>query len=143
VGKIAIAGCDMAMNQSCYALKPKMQGSDALIFHFLTLRLAVAYFKGMSNSGVFDNIVTDTFKIIPMMWPGEQLIKQFHVFAHPLVSKAARLIQINKHLTQSRNSLLGRLISGKATTDGLQVLLPPSQSAGDDPLTNATELAHA
>ncbi len=59
VGKISLAGIDMAMNQSCYALKP--QNNDEVYFYFLTMKNSIKYIKGVSKSGVFDNIIVGSF----------------------------------------------------------------------------------
>ena len=69
VGKLGLAQCDMAMNQSCYALIPQFQ--QEVYFFYLAMLNAITVVKGVSKSGVFDNIIVDTFKIIPIYFPGE------------------------------------------------------------------------
>lgn len=124
VGKLALAHVDMAMNQSCYALAPKRAG--AVYFHFLALKLAVSWIKGVSNSGVFDNIVVDTFKVVPILLPPDDLVRQFNERATPIFDQIAALLSANVVLAKSRDLLLPRLISGKLRVDDLDIQFPPS-----------------
>lgn len=127
VGNIVLAGKPMAMNQSCYALVPK--NGAHLYFVFVGLRCAVSVIKGVSNSGVFDNIVMDTFKIIPMIDPGTELAAKFSNLVKPMFEQSLALRQTNKALRTQRDALLPRLISGKLKVDHLDIRLPPSMRA--------------
>lgn len=125
VGKIALTQCNMAMNQSCYALIPKAKGK--VYFFYLAMLNAVKIIKGVSKSGVFDNIIVDTFKIIPINLPNENnLIKDFNALVEPLFSQIETLLSANINLTQTRDLLLPRLISGKLSVEDLDIQLPPS-----------------
>ena len=127
VGNIVLAGKPMAMNQSCYALVPKNRAH--LYFVFVGLRCAVSVIKGVSNSGVFDNIVMDTFKIIPMIDPGPELASEFSNLVRPMFEQSLALRQANQALRTQRDALLPRLISGKLKVDHLDIRLPPSMRA--------------
>jgi type I restriction enzyme S subunit len=124
VGNIVLAGVPMAMNQSCYALVPK--DAQSLYFAFVGLRCAVSVIRGVSNSGVFDNIVMDTFKIIPIIEPGPELRRSFSGLVKPMLEEALQLRQANRVLLGTRDALLPRLISGKLKVDHLDIRLPPS-----------------
>jgi type I restriction enzyme S subunit len=122
VGKLAIPYKDMAMNQSCYALT-----SDHYIyFYFLSLKNKINIIKGISQSGVFDNIVTDTFKILKLMIPKEEVLIGFDKQVTPLFENVGTLLQANKNLTKTRDVLLPRLISGKLSVENLNIQFPPS-----------------
>ena len=124
VGKLALAQRSMAMNQSCYALIPKLNLD--IYFFYLAMRNAVSFIKGVSKSGVFDNIVVDTFKIIPIYFPGENLISQFNQLADPIFIGIDSLLTTNINLTKTRDLLLPRLISGKLSVEDLDIQFPPS-----------------
>lgn len=124
VGKLALADVDMAMNQSCYALAPKIAGP--VCFHFLALKLAVSWIKGVSNSGVFDNIVVDTFKVVPILLPPNHLIRRFNDLTAPIFEQISGLLSANVVLAKTRDLLLPRLISGKLRVDDLDIQFPPS-----------------
>ena len=124
VGNLVLAGEPMAMNQSCYALVPKIDKEP--YFVFAGLKCAVDVIKGVSNSGVFDNVVMDTFKIIPLINPGDALRERFNEVAGPVYEQSLMLQRSNINLRATRDALLPRLISGKLRVDSLNIQSPPS-----------------
>lgn len=134
VGKLALALRDMAMNQSCYALQPKR--NDDAYFYFLAMRNSITYIKGVANSGVFDNIVVDTFKTVPMLLPPMRLVAEFNLLVKPMFEKIGRLLESQVLLTTTKKKLLPRLISGKLPVDALDIQFPPSMQdpASDQPI---------
>lgn len=127
VGNLVLAGEPMAMNQSCYALVPKIDKKP--YFVFAGLRCAVDVIKGVSNSGVFDNVVMDTFKIIPLVNPGDALRDRYNEVAGPIYEQSLVLRRANAHLRATRDALLPRLISGKLRVDALDIQFPSSMQA--------------
>lgn len=123
VGKMALAYRDMAMNQSCYALLP--QSRDKIFFYYLAMRNAISYIKGISKSGVFDNIIVDTFKVIPLLMPESRLIAIFNDKVEPIFRQVGCLLEANEHLVELRNKLLSRLISGTLSVENLDIQFPP------------------
>ncbi len=111
VGKLALANREMAMNQSCYALAPRMAGPT--FFHFMAIKGAINYLKGVSKSGVFDNIIVDTFKTVPVLMAPESLIASFNKVVGPMFQQISGLMETNALLCKKRDALLPRLISGK------------------------------
>lgn len=124
VGKIALAQRPMAMNQSCYALAP-MTAEDSY-YYFLALRGAVSVIRGIAKSGVFSNIIVDTFKQIPLFAPSEGIRKGFANIIDPIFGELALLGDQVELLQQTRDLLLNRLISGKVRLDELDIQFPPS-----------------
>ena len=124
VGKIALCLCDMAMNQSCYALEPKH--SEDVYFHFLAMKDSIKYIKGISKSGVFDNIIVDTFDVIPLLIPTDDLVEKFNKLMEPLFKDLHILITTDSRLIVSRDLLLSRLITGKLSVEDLDIKFPPS-----------------
>lgn len=138
VGKIALAQRDMAMNQSCYALRQKDQTHE-VYFYYLAIWFAVTYIKGVSKSGVFDNIVKDTFKIIPILIPNRELITSFNDAVRPIFEQIEGLLISNTKLAQSRDRLLGRLLSGRLPVDTCEIDTSEACITQD----SAQELVHA
>jgi type I restriction enzyme S subunit len=130
VGKLVLAQRDMAMNQSCYALLPKAEGG--IYFYFLSLNNAIMYIKGISKSGVFDNIIVDTFKVIPIVMPSKPVIDTFNSKVGPLFEQISCLSDKNEILRTSRDMLLGHLISGKLPVEFLDIQSPPSIQTEQD-----------
>lgn len=124
VGKIVLALHPMAMNQSCYALEPK-QG-DHIYYYFLSMRNAVDIIKGTSNSGVFDNIITDSFKQFDLFKPDDKIFNNFSEIASPIFQKIEGAVRANSLFTSSRDRLLTRLMSGKIDVAQLDIQFPPS-----------------
>jgi type I restriction enzyme S subunit len=135
VGKICLAYRQMAMNQTCYALSPIEEGKA--YFHFLSMKNAIAYIKGVSKSGVFDNIIVDTFKIIPIFMPPAPLIVRFNEYATPLFKQIGVLLKSTELLTKTRDQLLPRLISGKLSVENLDIQFPPGMAEELEPEPNA------
>ncbi|TSA37777.1 MAG: restriction endonuclease subunit S [Verrucomicrobiaceae bacterium] len=133
VGELCLAHRPMAMNQSCYALAPR--GEQSVYFHFLAMKLAITYIKGISKSGVFDNIVIDTFKNVPIRMPSAELLRSFNEMAKPIFAQIGCLLQTNVRLTETRDKLLPRLISGKLSVEDLGIQFPPGMA---EELTAAT-----
>jgi len=129
VGKICLAYREMAMNQTCYALSPIEDGD--VYFHFLSMKNAITYIKGISKSGVFDNIIVDTFKNIPMFMPPAPLIVRFNEYAAPIFRRIGLLLESNELLTETRDQLLPRLISGKLSVENLDIQFPPGMEEVD------------
>lgn len=130
VGKLALAYVDMAMNQSCYALLPKDRKNN--YFFFLAMRQAISHIKGVSKSGVFENIVVDTFKIVPILLPDNQTLNAFDKLITPIFEQIGLLSLQNRNLNETKNQLLPRLISGKLSVEDMDIQFPPSMQEADE-----------
>lgn len=58
VGKLALTGVEMAMNQSCYGLRSKTKGGEVLTY--LAAQRLVDTLKRLAHGGVFDTITRAT-----------------------------------------------------------------------------------
>lgn len=110
VGKLVLAQCPMAMNQSCYALAPKDGLNNLLLF--LALEDGVEHLKGMASGGVFDTIIVDTFKFMPFVRPTIDMANQFGETVRPVFDQIVCLLVQNELLSQARDELLPKLMSG-------------------------------
>nr|WP_314901518.1 restriction endonuclease subunit S [uncultured Deefgea sp.] len=123
VGKLALASRDMAMNQSCYALK----GRDGYgqMYTYLTAQAAVLGLKAKSHGSVFDTIITDTFRLMRIVKPPVDLAVKLESIVEPMLSLSLKLSLKNANLRQTRDLLLPRLISGELDVSTL--VLPDSE----------------
>lgn len=119
VGKTALSGRPMAMNQSCYALTPK-EGIGNL-FLFMAIRENISRLQKAANGGVFNAIVVDTFKHIPFLAPKPELTLAFDDKVRPLFEQVLTLIQQNRILAQARDLLLPKLMSGQIDVSNIQL----------------------
>ncbi len=118
VGRLALVGKEMAMNQSCYGIQGK--ADDAYFTYFSTYRL-VESLKQRSHGSVFDTITTETLRGVTVIYPDMSVIEAFEVVLSPLMRRVKENLQQSQTLTHLRDTLLPRLISG-------QLRLPEAQA---------------
>lgn len=110
VGKITMSACDMAMNQSNYAIK----GIDGYsqYYIFFIMRSIVERLLKKANGAVFSAITTKDFDeavIIPPL----NVIKDFDECMKSTFTKIYTIGKENAHLASIRDTLLPRLMSGE------------------------------
>ncbi|HBO29364.1 MAG TPA: hypothetical protein DD462_06185 [Leeuwenhoekiella sp.] len=111
VGKINIAGKPMAMNQSCYALKPKTNFSSEFIY-FHTDQI-VKYLKAKSSGSIFKAIVTNDFKFTPTIVPDVEIVKLYSKRISSMFETILNNKKQNQKLAELRDWLLPMLMNGQ------------------------------
>jgi len=111
VGKINLAQCPMAMNQSCYALVAEPPVNQYYLYFALVD--GVEQFRSRAVGAVFDAIIRDTFKLIPFIVPHEIIIQAFTEHMTPIIRQIDILSSETRKLTQARDLLLPRLMNGE------------------------------
>ncbi|WP_257292567.1 restriction endonuclease subunit S [Endozoicomonas sp. ONNA1] len=111
VGKVALPTTEMAMNQSCYALRGK--NGIGQFYLFLLTKNQVAYLKKNTGGATFDTIVKDTFSRMQVLSPEHELVEKFDEFVDSHFAHIANLVRKNSILKQQRDMLLPKLISGQ------------------------------
>ena len=119
VGKLALTGRAMAMNQSCYGLRGK--AGDTYFTYFSATRL-VQQLQQRAHGSVFDTITQETFAGIHVAYPQPPVIEAFDVAVSPLMARIRENLFQAQTLSTLRDTLLPRLISG-------QLRLPEAQAA--------------
>ncbi len=110
VGKLAIVGRDMAMNQSCYGLQGKV--GDAYFTYFSTYRI-VETLKQRTHGSVFDTITRETLTGVSVVYPAEVVVLAFEDLISPLMERIKENLIQAQTLATLRDTLLPRLISGQ------------------------------
>ncbi|WP_423680453.1 restriction endonuclease subunit S [Undibacterium sp. WLHG33] len=110
VGKLALTGVPMAMNQSCYGLRGKVE--DSYFTYYSTSRI-VEVLKQMSHGSVFDTITRDTLDGISVVYPTASAIKAFDDLIAPVMERIKANLEAIGSLSFIRDTLLPRLISGQ------------------------------
>lgn len=113
VGKLVLAGVDMAMNQSCYALRAKPGISHTFLF-FLAKEL-IQHLQVKSSGSVFDSIVSNDIELTNLAIPTEDVIEKFAAVVEPAFEKIANNTKENQQLAQLRDWLLPMLMNGQVT----------------------------
>jgi type I restriction enzyme S subunit len=111
VGKTTILAVPMAMNQSCYALKCDELNSPYYLF--FSLKNEVAALKTMSNGGVFNTIIVKTFDSICLIAPTQDVLNMFEASVSPIMEQIKTKARQNIILTEARDRLLPKLMSGE------------------------------
>jgi len=111
VGRIALVGVPMAMNQSCYGLRGKA-GARGFFTYFSTLEL-VASLQQRAHGSVFDTITRDTFAGVYIALPPTELIQAFEARVDIMLSRMRVALFDSVNLANLRDALLPKLISGQ------------------------------
>lgn len=111
VGNLAIAGCDMTFNQSCYALRDKNDSGS--YFVFLSAQRMVEQLQAMAHGSVFSTITRQTFEAVRSVLPPENLRQQFERSTTGLFDAILCNVNESRSHAQLRDALLPKLISGE------------------------------
>lgn len=113
VGRLVLAGVDMAMNQSCYALRAK-PGISHTFLYFLAKEL-IHHLQVKSSGSIFDSIVSNDIELTNLAIPTKDVIEKFAAVAEPAFEKIANNTKENQQLAQLRDWLLPMLMNGQVT----------------------------
>jgi len=111
VGKYCLLSEPMAYSQSNYGIKPKYE--NCFFFTYLLVAHSVDELKAAAYGSVFDTITTNTFKEQKVKLPEISMIQKFEKRVNPFFEKIFNnQIQI-RTLTQLRDTLLPKFMSGE------------------------------
>jgi type I restriction enzyme S subunit len=111
VGRVALVGVPMAMNQSCYGLRGGID-SPGFFTYFLT-RQMVASLRQQAHGSVFDTITRDTLSRALIVLPPDELIQLFDTLAGHYLNRIRMALLESGTLGTIRDTLLPKLISGE------------------------------
>ncbi|MDZ5448268.1 restriction endonuclease subunit S [Labrys sedimenti] len=111
VGRLAIVGVPMAMNQSCYAAIAKEGYSNYFVYYLL--RHTLEELKARSHGSVFSTITRQTFASVHSTIPDKKAIVAFDRAVTPLMGRIKAQLQQSRTLVVLRDTLLPKLISGE------------------------------
>ena len=110
VGRLALTGRPMAMNQSCYGLRGL--AGDSYLTYFSTKRL-VEQLKQRAHGSVFDTITQESFAGVLVSLPSEGVIAEFENSVEALMLRIRENLLQAQTLATLRDTLLPRLLSGQ------------------------------
>lgn len=111
VGKVALSGCDMAMNQSCYALLG-MNGVGQYFVYYIT-KETVSRLRNKAYGAVFDAITTRDFDSEYIKIPLTGIINKFDNVIKSLMRLILNNTEENRTLAVSRDLLLQKLMNNE------------------------------
>jgi len=113
VGKLALTAVEMAMNQSCYGISGGEFSGPLLTY--LKVKQYVDVLKRNTHGAVFDTITTSTFETVVTLTASKPVNDQFEKIVTPLFNSIENNLRTNASLTQLRDTLLPKLLSGEIT----------------------------
>ncbi len=111
VGKVVMAGCFMAMNQTNYALIGKNELSQYFVY-LLTIALVDRLLK-KANGAVFNAITTRDFEGEQIVHPTNFVLGKFIDIISPLYQQVLSIAKENETLAILRDTLLPKLMNGE------------------------------
>jgi type I restriction enzyme, S subunit len=111
VGKLALVGCPMAMNQSCYGITGKGNYTSLFIYYFM--RSAIISLQQQTHGTVFETITRQTFAAVKTVNPPAELAQEFDKAIRPLLQQIRGNLFEIKTLSSVRDALLPKLLSGE------------------------------
>ena len=112
IGKLVVVGVPMAMNQSCYAFRPKTGEYEYL--YFLTVQL-IECLKAKGSGSVFKSIITSDIENSLLCIAETDIITNFCNLVHPLFQKIKENTIEISNLTKQRDELLPLLMNGQVS----------------------------
>lgn len=109
-GRLTMFGDDIAMNQTCYALRCKLKTPR---FLYLLLRHEIDAIVRTAHGSVFDTITTATFRASKVCIPASQLIEALEKRIAPMFDQLLGTLRQSRTLAALRDALLPKLISGE------------------------------
>ncbi len=113
VGRIALVGVPMAMNQSCYGLQGRAGAHG--FFNYFSTRELVARLQQHAHGSVFDTITRDTLAGVSVATPAATLIEEFEKRVAPSLQRIRAGLLEARTLAALRDTLLPKLISGEVS----------------------------
>jgi type I restriction enzyme S subunit len=111
VGRVALVGVPMAMNQSCYGLRG-LAGRQGF-FNYYSTRELVARLQQHAHGSVFDTITRDTLAGVSAVVPPGELVERFEKRVGPSLERIRAGLLETHTLAALRDALLPKLISGE------------------------------
>lgn len=118
VGKIALVGHEMAMNQSCYGVQG-INGVKQFMTYYL-IKNAVEVLKKNTHGAVFDTITQATFDTVTSIKPSIEMMDLFESKVEKIMGHIKNNLYENNSLIALRYTLLPKLLSGEIDVSGLQ-----------------------
>jgi len=118
VGKCAIVGRPMAMNQSCYGIKGINEDTDYYIFYLVTTKVSELQRSG--HGSVFNTITRQTFDSINFPCPGDKLPRSFNKLIEGQFDSMLSILFQNSTLSTMRDLMLPKLLSGELDISSIE-----------------------
>jgi type I restriction enzyme S subunit len=111
IGYLSLSQVPVAINQGYIAMPPGGRLPPEYMYFWCQLNMDAI--KGRANGSTFMEISKKAFRPIPAVLPSPEVVNRFHDFARAVFGRVTANEKQARALTELRNTLLPRLISGK------------------------------
>ena len=113
VGRLALLGLPMAMNQTCYGIR----GNDGYLNFFIywVIRMTITDIQSQTYGTIFDTITRQTFKFVDIVRPPIELVNLFERTVASIMEGILHNLNESDVLTNLKNVLLPKLLEGEYT----------------------------
>lgn len=118
VGRLAITDGDLTTNEAIAHFKTEDKSINPYLYFYLR---NYKYETLGSTSSIATAVNSKIIKSMPFLVPHEADLHKFNELAVPLMEKIKLLEQENKHLSQLRDTLLPKLMSGEIDVDSVDL----------------------
>lgn len=118
VGNLAVTGRDMTFNQSCYGLSGAGGVGDCATY--LIAQNMVARLQSMAHGSVFSTITRQTFESLSLPMPKPKVLAAFEIAVSLLFDRILANVNESRTLSQTRDLLLPKLMSGEIRLGGTE-----------------------
>jgi type I restriction enzyme, S subunit len=124
VGKCALVGNPMAMNQSCYGVRAVDQRGDYFIY--FALRDLVSELQRSTHGSVFDTITSETFKAVQVVIVPVGLTRTFDEKISEFMGRILSNLLESRALIALLDILLPKLLSGEIRLKKSEIMMEAS-----------------
>ncbi|WP_157960371.1 restriction endonuclease subunit S [Marinimicrobium alkaliphilum] len=124
IGAIGINTTPACTNQGFITCIPNEKYPLPYLYQWL--KSAKPYFEQLCGGATFPELTKGTFKKLEILSPSEEIVKEFTERSAPILKSIENMLEQDKNLTNTRDLLLPRLISGKLSVEDLDIQFPPS-----------------
>lgn len=119
IGYIAVAANPVATNQGFKSVIPNKDIGTAFIYYFLKNNLTLI--ESMASGSTFKEISASVMKNVPAFIPIKDKLNIFRDFCNPLFTYQQKLEMENNRLSNLRNTLLPRIMSGEIDVSNVEL----------------------
>jgi type I restriction enzyme S subunit len=110
IGYLAISQVPISINQGYIAIQGKKVSN---LFMLFWLKQNMEAVKSKANGSTFQEISKSNFKLIDISIPSVEVLQKFDEVIDPIFQKIVENVYSNLSLTQTRDTLLPKLMSGE------------------------------
>lgn len=119
IGYIAIAANEVTTNQGFKSVVPNENVGTAFMYYLLKFLLPTI--ERMASGSTFKEISGAGMKSVPVVIPDNETIEEFNAFCNPIFQQQEALEAENSRLTDIRDALLPKLMSGKLDVSAIDL----------------------